>query len=174
VKNFYSILDVSPDATKDQIKLQYRKLVREFHPDQFLEPHIKQHYEEKLKEVNEAYTNVTKATPPTEPFGTVKPRYTQQSPLPVFLGIASLSTLIFFIITLFPIFAMGLSETTLSSPQVQEIEIDALDQPVVHQEDMPSKSINHISTTNVHTPKLGTTVLPIDPLRRQAMFKDRN
>lgn len=33
MKNFYDILQVSPDATQDQIKASFLSLARQFHPD---------------------------------------------------------------------------------------------------------------------------------------------
>lgn len=33
MKSYYEILNVSPDATKDEIRKQYKKLVRMYHPD---------------------------------------------------------------------------------------------------------------------------------------------
>ena len=49
MKDYYSILGLSKTATVDDIKDAYKKLAREFHPDIDLE------YEEKFKEINEAY-----------------------------------------------------------------------------------------------------------------------
>ena len=49
--DFYEVLGVSRDATKDQIKDAYRKLAMEFHPDRNKSPGA----EEKFKEISEAY-----------------------------------------------------------------------------------------------------------------------
>ena len=32
-KNFYEILELTPNATEEEIKTSYRKLARKFHPD---------------------------------------------------------------------------------------------------------------------------------------------
>lgn len=51
-KNYYRILEIPTQATDEQIKLAYRRLVKKWHPDlnnNSLES------QEKLKEVNEAY-----------------------------------------------------------------------------------------------------------------------
>ncbi|NPA32296.1 MAG: molecular chaperone DnaJ [Aquificae bacterium] len=51
VKDFYAVLGVSRNATKEEIKKAYRKLVRLYHPDINPDPSA----EEKFKEINEAY-----------------------------------------------------------------------------------------------------------------------
>ncbi|MGQ9722318.1 MAG: molecular chaperone DnaJ [Candidatus Jordarchaeum sp.] len=50
-RDYYEILGVSRDATKDQIKNAYRKLAMEYHPDRNKSPDA----EEKFKEISEAY-----------------------------------------------------------------------------------------------------------------------
>ena len=51
-RNYYQILDISKDASVDEIKKAYRKLARQFHPD--VNPGSKE-AEEKFKDINEAY-----------------------------------------------------------------------------------------------------------------------
>jgi len=55
---YYEILDVSPDATPEQIKAAYRILVQLHHPDRLQQssPSVRQYAEERLKRINEAYT----------------------------------------------------------------------------------------------------------------------
>ncbi len=50
-KDFYAVLGVPKNASKEQIKDAYRKLAMQFHPDRNKEPGA----EEKFKEVSEAY-----------------------------------------------------------------------------------------------------------------------
>ena len=50
-KDYYKIMDVSKDATQDEIKRSYRKLARKFHPDVSKEKNA----EVRFKEVGEAY-----------------------------------------------------------------------------------------------------------------------
>ena len=51
-KDYYDILEVTKKATEDEIKKQYRKLARKYHPDK--NPDNKE-AEEKFKELQEAY-----------------------------------------------------------------------------------------------------------------------
>lgn len=53
--DYLTILDLPLSATQDDIKSQYKQLVRTHHPDRFLDPEEKTAAEERLKEINEAY-----------------------------------------------------------------------------------------------------------------------
>ena len=55
-QNYYDILDVSPSAGDDDIKLAYRRLVLFWHPDRRI--HSQALAEENLKLINEAYTHI--------------------------------------------------------------------------------------------------------------------
>ncbi|MFO7682383.1 MAG: molecular chaperone DnaJ [Chloroflexota bacterium] len=50
-RDYYEVLGVSRNATKEELKKAYRRLAREYHPDVSKEPGS----DEKFKEVNEAY-----------------------------------------------------------------------------------------------------------------------
>jgi len=50
-KDFYEVLGISKDASKDKIKSAYRKMALKYHPDRNKESDA----EEKFKEINEAY-----------------------------------------------------------------------------------------------------------------------
>ncbi|HBT26498.1 MAG: molecular chaperone DnaJ [Pseudothermotoga sp.] len=52
-KDYYAILGVSRDASQDEIKRAYKKLIKQWHPD--LHPENKKEAEEKFKEIQEAY-----------------------------------------------------------------------------------------------------------------------
>lgn len=52
-KEYYEILEVSPDADEKQIKKAYRKMALKWHPDRHLEN--KSAAEEKFKKISEAY-----------------------------------------------------------------------------------------------------------------------
>lgn len=52
MKDYYEILNVSKDASQDEIKSSYRKLAKKYHPD--LNPNNKE-AEQRFKEINEAY-----------------------------------------------------------------------------------------------------------------------
>jgi len=55
MKDYYEILDVPVTATRDEIKAQYRQLVRVYHPDRFRDAADKAYAEEKLKQINIAF-----------------------------------------------------------------------------------------------------------------------
>jgi len=59
MKDPYTILGVKHDATDDEIKNAYRKLVRKYHPDNYADDNpLKELATEKMQEVNEAYDEI--------------------------------------------------------------------------------------------------------------------
>ena len=52
-KNYYEILEIDKNASKDEIKKAYRKLAKKYHPDKNPEH---DNYEEKFKDISEAYS----------------------------------------------------------------------------------------------------------------------
>ena len=58
MKDPYSILGVSKDASDDEIKKAYRDLVRKYHPDKYSGSDLSDLAEEKMKEVNAAYEEI--------------------------------------------------------------------------------------------------------------------
>ena len=54
----YSVLGVSPNATDEEIKKAYRRLSRKYHPDANINnPHTDE-AEEKFKEIQQAYKSI--------------------------------------------------------------------------------------------------------------------
>ena len=51
--NYYNLLNLSPNASEQQIKSSYKKLVKQYHPDLYVGN--KDFAEQKIKEINEAY-----------------------------------------------------------------------------------------------------------------------
>ena len=56
----YQVLGVSRDASKEEIKKAYRKLSKKYHPDANINNPNKEQYEEKFKEIQQAYQTVMK------------------------------------------------------------------------------------------------------------------
>lgn len=56
MKDYYHILEVDPNATVEQIKSQHRFLIHAWHPDKFPEGELKDKANEKIREINEAYS----------------------------------------------------------------------------------------------------------------------
>ncbi len=68
MKDAYSILGVSPDATDEEVKAAYRALARKYHPDNFADENpLKSLANEKMQEINAAYDEIqSQRTPKTE------------------------------------------------------------------------------------------------------------
>ncbi|MCE5220289.1 MAG: DnaJ domain-containing protein [Clostridium sp.] len=58
--NPYEVLGIQPGASQDEIKSAYRKLIKQYHPDKFIDNPLKNLAEEKIIEINEAYDTLTK------------------------------------------------------------------------------------------------------------------
>lgn len=58
MKNYYEILEVNKKASKEVIEKAYKVLVKKYHPDLYT-GQKKNYAEEKLKEINEAYSVLT-------------------------------------------------------------------------------------------------------------------
>ncbi|WP_392530675.1 DnaJ domain-containing protein [Nostoc sp. C117] len=72
INDAYEILELEPGASPAQVKRAYRKLVKIWHPDRFLNQKQKQEAEEKIKQINVAY-NKLKSESPSEPPTTENP-----------------------------------------------------------------------------------------------------
>ncbi len=58
--NPYEVLGVKPNATQDEIKSAYRKLIKQYHPDKFGDNPLQNLAQEKMIEINKAYDILTK------------------------------------------------------------------------------------------------------------------
>lgn len=56
----YKVLGVSENATDEEIKSAYRKLAKKYHPDNYTDSPLSDMAAEKMKEINDAYDNITK------------------------------------------------------------------------------------------------------------------
>ena len=58
----YTVLEISPDATNDEVKAAYRRMAMKYHPDRVstLGPEVQKSAEEKFKQVQEAYATIKK------------------------------------------------------------------------------------------------------------------
>lgn len=52
-KDYYEILEISPTASDEVIKMAYKALVKKYHPDVY--ENKTQEFEKKMKDINEAY-----------------------------------------------------------------------------------------------------------------------
>ncbi|WP_297639287.1 DnaJ domain-containing protein [uncultured Clostridium sp.] len=60
--NPYEVLGLREGASQEEIKAAYKTLVKKYHPDQFTDNPLKELANEKLKEINEAYDTLMKAS----------------------------------------------------------------------------------------------------------------
>jgi molecular chaperone DnaJ len=58
--NPYEVLGLKPGATQEEIKSAYRKLIKQYHPDQYGNNPLRDLAEEKMREINAAYDQLTK------------------------------------------------------------------------------------------------------------------
>lgn len=86
-KNPYAVLGLSHNATEEEVREAYRKMVRQYHPDQFQDARAKELAEAKMREINWAYDEITLGRVRTTSFGggesasrQTPPPYGQQSP----------------------------------------------------------------------------------------------
>lgn len=56
----YTVLGVSSNASDQEIKKAYRELARKYHPDNYVDNPLADLAEEKMKEINEAYEAIQK------------------------------------------------------------------------------------------------------------------
>ena len=54
----YKVLEISPNATDDEVKEAYRKMAKKYHPDNYAGSPLSDVATEKMKEVNEAYDEI--------------------------------------------------------------------------------------------------------------------
>lgn len=58
--NPYEVLGVSPTASDEEIKKAYRKLAKQYHPDNYTDNPLKDLAAEKMKAINDAYDTIQK------------------------------------------------------------------------------------------------------------------
>ena len=58
--NPYEVLGVSPNATQEEIRAAYIKLVKKYHPDRYQDSALKKQAEDRMKRINAAYDMLTK------------------------------------------------------------------------------------------------------------------
>ena len=57
--NPYKVLEIDEKATQEQIKQAYRRLVKKYHPDKYVDNPLNKLAEEKMREINAAYDMLT-------------------------------------------------------------------------------------------------------------------
>lgn len=58
VNDPYKVLEISPDATDDEVKAAYREMARKYHPDNYANNPLSDLAQEKMQEINEAYDTI--------------------------------------------------------------------------------------------------------------------
>lgn len=59
--NPYKVLEIDENATQAQIKEAYRRLVKKYHPDKYVDNPLNSLAEEKMREINQAYDMISNA-----------------------------------------------------------------------------------------------------------------
>ncbi len=59
MKDPYEVLGINKDASQEEIKKAYRKLAKQYHPDNYVNNPLADLAEEKFKDINEAYEALT-------------------------------------------------------------------------------------------------------------------
>ena len=54
----YKVLNIAPNASDEEVKKAYRDLARKYHPDHYHGTDLEHMAEEKMKEINEAYSAI--------------------------------------------------------------------------------------------------------------------
>ena len=60
MQNPYDVLEISRDASDEEIKKAYRELAKKYHPDNFKDNPLADLASEKMKQINEAYDDIQK------------------------------------------------------------------------------------------------------------------
>lgn len=60
MNNPYEVLGVSETASDEEIKKAYRRLAKQYHPDNYVDNPLKDLADKKMKEINEAYDEIQK------------------------------------------------------------------------------------------------------------------
>ncbi|MBQ2840806.1 MAG: DnaJ domain-containing protein [Oscillospiraceae bacterium] len=69
MKDPYSVLGVSSNASTDEVKRAYRELAKKYHPDNYINNPLADLAEEKMKEINEAYDAIIKGRTSSSSYG---------------------------------------------------------------------------------------------------------
>jgi curved DNA-binding protein CbpA len=71
----YKVLNISPNASDDEVKRAYRELARKYHPDNYHDNPLADLAQEKMKEINEAYEQVQKQRKTQAAYGSPQGAY---------------------------------------------------------------------------------------------------
>ncbi len=58
MKDYYSVLGISKNATDDEVKAAYKEMAKKYHPDNYADNPLSDLAAEKMKEINEAYDGI--------------------------------------------------------------------------------------------------------------------
>ena len=77
MKDYYKILEIDKDASPEIIKVAYKLLVKKYHPD-LKDGKEKKEAEEKIKQINEAYSVLSNSSKKAEYDQTLANEYISQ------------------------------------------------------------------------------------------------
>ena len=164
----YEVLGVKPGVSERELKAAHRDLAKVWHPDRFLhDPRLQEKAQEKLKEINEAYEQLTSRRPPTpvpKPAPKPPPIVVQEpNPIPVRRSRGFASTGIALLIFM-AVFAVTISVLLKNKPQIVIEDTDEISSIPVSSETPRSRDRKTVEPNKNAEPETTPESPAIEPL----------